>query len=1354
MSVVETTVVDPDLHALEALLPATLSAERGELARRVRALARRAGEGKPIDRGFPELLEALQASGARAEARRALLPRPVYDARLPVVQKRDEILAAIRDHAVVVVCGETGSGKTTQLPKLCLALGFGARGLIGHTQPRRIAARSVAARIGEELKEARAVGYKVRFSDHTRPETAIKLMTDGILLAETQGDPELRQYEVLIVDEAHERSLNIDFLLGYLKRLLPRRPDLKLIITSATIDPERFAKHFDGAPIIEVSGRTWPVEVRYRPLIADDEDGRDRDREQAILDAVDELWAEGPGDILVFLAGEREIRETAEALRKHHPPGVEILPLYARLSAAEQNRVFQPHGRARIVLATNVAETSLTVPGIRYVIDPGTARISRYSYRAKIQRLPVERVSQASAAQRAGRCGRVAEGVCIRLYSEEDVQARPRFTDPEVLRTNLAAVILQMAALKLGDPAEFPFVEPPDARLIHDGYKLLQELMAVDERHRLTALGRELARLPIDPRLGRMILAARDEGCLAEVLVIASFLAIQDPRERPLEHQQAADERHRRFRDERSDFLACLRLWDWWHLEARRLSKSKLRELAKGSFLSFVRLREWHELHQQLSEVVAGMGMKLNERQAAPPPPAPGEKREASAWPANFAPLHRALMSGLLGNLGLKQDDGTFLGARGRKFHVFPGSGLAKRPPRWLMAAEVVETARVFARTVARIEPEWVEGLAGHLVKRSYSEPHWEKRAAQVAALERVTLYGLPVVSGRKVNYGPIDPATARELFIRGALVERDFACAAAFFGDNAALIEAIEALEAKSRRRDVLVDEATIFRFYDERIPADIHSGPAFLKWLKRAERDEPRVLHMTRELLMAHDAAGVTGGDYPDHLTLNGIAFPLVYRFEPGAADDGVTLTVPLAALNQIPPYRCEWLVPGLLSERLAALIRSLPKSLRRHFVPVPDFVAALMPRLEPGERPLLEALGAELERIGGVVVPEDAWKPEEVPPHLAMNFRVVAPDGKVLAEGRELLALKRELGARASTAFGTLASALAAARAAHAPGRSREAGKPEAPPKPVERPETMPADDPVARLERPDVHDWDFGTLPEELEFSRNGIALKGYPALVVEGDKLALRVLDHRDRAEAAHREGLKRLIALRLREQTRYLHRNLPGLAPMALHYIRVGTQEQLRDDLYAAVLDRAFLSEGLPRDRAAFEACLERGRGQLMTIADEVCASVGRALASFHEVRKRIAGQVPLAWIEAVKDVQAQLDALIHPGFVAATPYAWLARLPVYLKAAELRVQRLGGQLERDRSRRAEIQRLWNAYLQRRDRHRKQGIEDPELERVRWMIEELRVSQFAQELKTAFPISAKRVEEQLAKARP
>lgn len=1283
------------LNALNARLNDCLLRDHHALSRRLQNLRRRWQHGRPIDHGLKRLDAEIAASSARLAERRATLPVPTFATDLPVNQRQVEIANAIRDHQVVIICGETGSGKTTQIPKICLSVGLGAAGMIGHTQPRRIAARSVAARLSEELNTelGGAVGYKVRFSDRLGPHTVIKLMTDGILLAEAQSDPRLEHYEVLIIDEAHERSLNIDFLLGYLHRLLPQRPDLKVIITSATIDPERFSCHFSDAPIIEVSGRCYPVEIRYRPLSSIDEDEQDRDLQQAILDAVDEVSAIDRGDILIFLSGEREIRETAESLRKHHPPGAEILPLYARLSTAEQHRVFEPHGRQRIVLATNVAETSLTVPGIRYVIDPGRARISRYSHRSQVQRLPIEKISQASANQRAGRCGRISAGVCIRLYTEADFNARPAFTEPEILRTNLAAVILQMNALGLGEVADFPFIDPPDSRLIADGFKLLFELEAVDERRRITELGRQLARLPIDPRLGRMILAAPREGCLREVLIIASALTIQDPRERPLDQQQAADERHRRFRDERSDFQTLLNLWHYYHEQARHRSKNQMRNLCREAFLSYVRMREWHDLHQQLLALVTEMGMRLNE------------------VPAEYSSLHRALLIGLLGNLGIRQEDQRYLGARNRKFYLFPGSGLFKKGPKWLMAAELVETTRLYARTNARIEPAWIEDLARHLVKRSYAEPRWEQRAAQVAANERVTLYGLPIVIGRKVNYGPIDPVASRELFIRHALVKGEFQCRAPFFKHNQALIAELEDLEAKARRRDVLVDEEALYQFYAERIPLGIYSGPRFERWRRQAEQDHPKLLFLSRDILMAHEAEAITEAQFPDHWDSNGMRLPLSYRFEPGEPDDGVTLTVPLAALNQLDPKRLEWLVPGMLAERMAALLKSLPKSLRKHFVPVPNYVAVLMQTLRPDGVGLTEAMAAQLAKITGVAVPPAAWNPEGVPPHLHMNVRIITPDGKIMTEGRDLEAIKQRLKDPARESFAAL---------------------------------------PVPEYERDRVTDWDFGDLPEAVEFTRNDLTLKGYPALVfAEDGGLALRLLDTPERAEAALRVGLRRLGALRLRDEINYVKRNLPGLQAMSLYYLRIGSQEDLKSDLLAAIIDRALLGDApLPRTRAEFTARLEQGRARLMTVANEIAALVGQILASYHEISKTLSGNLPLSWSEAVMNIRNQLQHLVYKGFIAATPYEWLQHLPRYLQAIELRLTKLNQAPDRDRQRRGDIERLWMYWQQRRERHAARDCYDPELERFRWLLEELRVSQFAQELKTAVPVSVKRLEEQ------
>ncbi len=1285
--------VEKPFAALSAHLSDCPTRDRAAFARRLRDLRRRGRDGKPMNQGLEQLATEMDAAATRLRERRAALPVPIFDDSLPINARRAAIAAAIREHQVIILCGETGSGKTTQLPKICLSLGLGAAGLIGHTQPRRIAARSVAARIAAELGTTVGgqVGYKVRFSDRTGPDALIKLMTDGILLAETQSDRQLDQYEVIILDEAHERSLNIDFLLGYLKRLLPRRPDLKLIITSATIDPERFSRHFNQAPILEVSGRTYPVEVRYRPLLAADEDERDRDSQQAILDAVDEVWKEGPGDILIFLSGEREIRETAESLRKHHPPNTEVLPLYARLSAAEQNRVFQPRGRPRIVLATNVAETALTVPGIRYVIDPGTARVSRYSPRSKIQRLPVEKISQASANQRAGRCGRVMAGVCVRLYAEEDFQARPAFTDPEILRTHLAAVILQMCALNLGRPEEFPFVDPPDSRQINDGFRLLFELGAVDAQRRITDLGRQLAKLPVDPRLGRMLLAAQPEGCLRETLIVVAALAIQDPRERPLEKQQAADEKHRRFRDEHSDFLALLKLWDYYHEQARQLSRNQLRNRCQADFLSFVRMREWHDLHQELLGRVTEMGMRLNE---APTP---------------YANLHRALLTGLLGHLGCKQEDNAYLGARGRNFYLFPGSGLFKKRPRWVVAAELVETTRLYARTAARIEPEWVEGLAGPLLKRSYAEPHWEKRPAQVTAMERVTLYGLPIIAQRRVHYGPLDPALAREIFIRRALVEGEFQCRAPFFAHNRQLLEELEELENRARR-DLAADEEALYRFYAERIPEGVYSGLTFETWRKRAERDQPRLLFLDRATLLAEAGPVADSERFPDHLDLDGLKLPLSYRFTPGAEDDGVTLTVPLAAVNQVDPNRVDWLVPGLRAERMAALLKSLPKALRRNFVPVPNYVRALLEVIESDARSLVGAMTEHLQRMTGARIAEAAWNFDAVPPHLRMRFQVVDADGKVLVVGRDWAAIQAQLRGEAQHHFAAL---------------------------------------PTPEFERERLRDWDFGALPAEVSFVRNDIRLRGYPALVAETDgTLALRVLDAPARAKAATHAGLRRLIGWRLGPAFKPLARDLPQFQRMLLHYLGLGTQEQLREDLLNAILDRAFLAdETLPRDRMAFDRLFEHGKTRLPAVRKEVCETADTILAAYHEVRRALTDESPV-WVEALTDIREQLTRLIYPGFLSQTPPEWLPHLPRYLRAITLRLQKLRQAPDRDRQRRGDILRLWAGCQRRLAEDAQRERHDPELIRFRWLLEELRVSQFAQELKTIAPVSVKRLEEQ------
>jgi ATP-dependent RNA helicase HrpA len=1306
------------IKSLTADISLCLRRDQHDLQGRLHKLQRMHAAG---DGAWRALTAEIAASKARRAQRLAALPVPSFPAELPVSARREELAGVIARNQVVIVCGETGSGKTTQLPKICLSLGRGVAGMIGHTQPRRIAARSVAARVAEELGTpmGQTVGYKVRFSDHTGTDAYIKVMTDGILLAETRHDRYLDHYDTLIIDEAHERSLNIDFLLGYLKQLLPKRPDLKLIITSATIDPLRFARHFDDAPIIEVSGRMYPVEVRYRPLPAEDEDGRDRDMQQAILDAVDELGRIDRGDILIFLSGEREIRASAEALRKHHPPHTDILPLYARLSAAEQNKVFQSHTGRRIVLATNVAETSLTVPGIRFVIDTGLARISRYSHRAKVQRLPVEPISQASANQRAGRCGRVSAGVCVRLYAEEDYRNRPPFTAPEIQRSNLAAVILQMEVLGLGEVEGFPFIDPPDPRLIKDGYQTLLELGAVNDNpspagvvkaRRLTTVGRDLAKLPVDPRIARMILAARQEQCLAEILIIASALAVQDPRERPLEAQQAADQKHARFADERSDFLAYLKLWDHYHEQARHLSNNKLRKHCRENFLSYVRIQDWRDVHSQLLSLVKPMGFRLNQQ------------------PADYAPIHRALLAGLLGNIGCKGEERDYLGARGAKFHIFPGSALFKKAPKWLVAAELVETTRLYARTAAKIEPEWVEQLAAHLVKRHYFDPHWEKTQQAVMGFERVSLYGLPLIPRRKIHYGRVDPKLSREIFIRGALVAGEYETRAPFFAHNQAAIREVEELEHKARRRDILVDEHTLYEFYDERIPADICDGRRFERWRKEAERGDPQRLLLTKEYLMQRRAAEVSAEQFPDHLSVAGMRLPLSYHFEPGHPLDGVTVSVPLALLNQLRPERLQWLVPGLLRDKIIALLKSLPKALRRNFVPAPNFADACLqamsndsPRRLPlsprerarGEGSLYQALADQLLRMTGVAIPAEAWQEDALPVHLRMNVKVVAADGEtVVAMGRDVARLQREQGEQAAATFAQL---------------------------------------PSSDFERERVTEWDFGELPAQVEFERHGMQLVGYPALVEENGGVALRLLDSPAKAETVMRGGLRRLYMLQARERIKYLERNLPGIQGMCLHYASVGDCAALKSDLINAITERAFLGERpLPRRVAQFQDNKEAGLARLMPVANELCAWVAETLALYHALLKRLKSALRPAWLKSLSDIQEQLRHLIYPGFVSATPYAQLRHLPRYLKAVDMRLTKLERHAGRDGPLVAQVEPLWQAYVRRAEKQRKLGVADPALEEYRWLLEELRVSLFAQELKTAVPVSVKRLRQQWA----
>ncbi|MDR5811380.1 ATP-dependent RNA helicase HrpA [Caballeronia sp. LZ019] len=1296
------------------------------------------------NRAAPEARDASEPR--RPREARIVTPNPIppitFPEALPVSGRREEIARAIASNQVVIVSGETGSGKTTQLPKICLALGrgrgAGGSGLIGHTQPRRIAASATGRRIAEELGTpfGEVVGYKVRFTDNLAPGASVKLMTDGILLAETQTDPLLNAYDTIIIDEAHERSLNIDFLLGYLKEILPKRPDLKLIVTSATIDAERFARHFGSderpAPVIEVSGRLYPVEVRYRPIEEESEAIRnaqgnapkrndrktDRDLMEGIVDAVDELCRVGPGDVLVFLPGEREIRDAAEALRKHHPPHTEILPLFARLSAQEQERVFRPSNARRIVLATNVAETSLTVPGIRYVVDTGMARVKRYSYRNKVEQLQIEPVSQAAANQRAGRCGRVADGVCIRLYDEADFQSRPRFTDPEILRSSLAAVILRMKSLHLTAIETFPFIEPPPGRAIADGYQLLNELGAVDDDNALTSLGRELARLPLDPRVGRMILAARDHHALSEVLVIASALSVQDPRDRPVEAQEQADQAHRQFVDERSEFLQWTRIWKWFEeAVAHKKSNKQLADACRANFLSHLRLREWRDVHSQLLTVVREQGWRLNETDAT------------------FEQIHLSLLTGLLGNIGMKADDEPhFLGARGIKFHLWPGSALLKKAGRWVMAGELVETSRLYARTIAKIEPEWIESVGAHLLRKSLSDAHWEKKAAQVVAFERATLYGLTIYARRRVTFGKQDPKYARELFIRGALVEGEFDTRLPFFAHNRKLVADIEQLEHKSRRQDVLVDDELIYGFYDSLIPEGIWTGAAFERWYRDAQKKEggEQLLFLSRDDLMRHEAAGVTTDLFPKRMTMSGIEMTLSYHFEPGAPRDGVTLTVPLYGLNQIDARRVEWLVPGMIKEKTQLLLKSLPQKLRRHVVPLPDYAAAFAERHAGpkfGAGGLIDALIADIREETQIAVKSADFRLETLPAHLFMNLKVIDEHGRQLAMGRNLAQLRAELGGQAQQQFQKL-TATAAFDAL--------SGEFNANP---QQPQSQTAQSGESTALYENLTTWNFGKLPELLEIRRRGQTLFGYPALVDRVTHCDVEVFDSPEEAARIHRAGLRRLFALQLREPIRYLERNLPGLREMSMQYMALGTADELRDQIVETALDRACLQDPLPDDDATFHARRDAAKGRLTLLAQEIARLAGTVLSEYAALVKKLAQAKPFA--AAYADMQSQLNALVGKRFVIDTPYPQLAHFPRYLKGMALRIDKLKADPARDARLVADFQPL--AQNHQRALSQRGGVADARLTEYRWLLEELRVSLFAQELRTPMPVSVKRL---------
>jgi len=1264
------------------------------------------------------------------------VPPITFPESLPVSARRDEIARALEQHQVVIVSGETGSGKTTQLPKLALAMGrgrgAGGAGLIGHTQPRRIAASSVAKRIAQELNSplGEVVGFKVRFQDRLQAGASVKLMTDGILLAETQTDPLLKAYDTLIIDEAHERSLNIDFLLGYLRQILPRRPDLKIVVTSATIDADRFAQHFASrhgpAPVIHVSGRLYPVEQRWRPF----EESREYGLNDAIGDAVDELWREGAGDCLVFLPGEREIREAAEHLRKHHPPGVEILPLFARLSQQEQDAVFEPHSARRIVLATNVAETSLTVPGIQYVVDAGTARVKRYSYRNKVEQLQIEAVSQAAANQRAGRCGRVSNGICIRLYDEKDFAGRPRFTDPEILRSSLAGVILRMKALGLGLVEEFPFLEPPPRRAIADGYQLLAELGAVDEQNELTAMGRELSKLPLDPRVGRMIVEARNRHALTEVLVIAAAMSVQDVRDRPLEHQQAADQAHKKFDDEKSEFIGDLKLWKWLE-EARggskehKLSHRKQEQLLREHFISPRRVREWRDIHSQLHTVVAEHGWRLN------------------TTTATYEQVHLSLLAGLLGNVGLKSDDDEwYLGARGIKFYRHPGANLSKKPGRWIMVAELVETTRLYGRGIAAIEPQWIPGIAGHLLKVQLLDPHWEKKAAEVIALERATLYGIVVYSNRRVNFATVDPAAAREIFIREALVGDEWETKLPFLAANRKLVAQVEELEHKSRRQDVLVDDELIHAFYDQQLPADVAGGASFERWYREESKRQPKLLFLTRDELMRHEAAGITTAAFPKTLRLGGVDCAATYLHEPGDPKDGVTVSVPIYALNQVSDERCEWLVPGMLKDKVMALIKSLHQRPRSRLMPLAEFAEGFIAGVDAshgfGGGSLVDALLKAVRDKTQLDVKRNDFKLEQVPPHLFMNFRIVDEHGRQLGMGRNLASLKAEWGGEARSAFQALAK-LKTASLAQAPD---DVPMPSAPAPKAQAPHAASTKPEVASAAAKQHTDWDFGELPELMEVRKGNQTLVGFPALIDKGTHVVIEVFDEPDVAAARHRAGLRRLIALQIRDALKYLEKNIPELQKMSVLFMPLGSADDLREQVIDLAIDRAFLGDPLPSDASDFRRRIDEGRGRLTLIANEIARSALQVLIEYAAAARKL--KDARAPKELHDDVQAQLARLVPKRFLATTPWAQLAHLPRYLKGITMRLDKWRADPARDIARLAELRPLEQRYL--RTLADRKGVADARLEEFRWLIEELRVSLFAQELRTPQPVSVKRLE--------
>jgi ATP-dependent helicase HrpA len=1321
---------------LEAQLATAMQRDRHRLQNQLRAIRQAEQEGRPFDRNLTRLHEQLEQSQAEAKRRQSLVPKIEYDAALPVVDQREKIADTIREHQVVVICGETGSGKSTQLPKICLEIGRGVTGLIGHTQPRRIAARSIAARVAEELNSSvgKLVGYKIRFADQTTPETLIKVMTDGVLLAESQTDRYFDQYDTLIIDEAHERSLNIDFLLGYLHRLLPKRPDFRLIITSATLDAQRFSEHFGHAgpngklipaPIVEVSGRTYPVETLYRPLSVL-EDDLELDPVQGVLRGVDELARQGAGDMLVFLPTERDILEVSHKLRGRSLAGgtAEVLPLYARLSTAEQNKVFKPHSGRRIVLATNVAESSLTVPGIRYVIDTGTARVSRYSARSKLQRLPVESISQASADQRKGRCGRVGPGVCIRLYSEEDYERRERYTPPEIQRTNLASVVLQTLALDLGLIEDFPFLDPPRAESIRDGYKTLFELGAIDDSRHLTPIGRQLAKLPADPRIGRILLAADREGCLADVLIIAAALETQDPRERPADRAAAADEAHRKFQVGDSDFLSYIKLWDFYDRLKTDLSRSQLRKACVQNFLSELRMREWHDVHRQLLDMVTQFGLRPGKRRWLTSEGDSPKDRDA------YDAIHRALLTGLLSNIALRSETAEYNGAGGNKLFLWPGSGVFATRPKWIVAADLVETTKNYARTIARIDPDWIEPLAGHLVNYHYTNPQWDVRTGATMASERVSLYGLTIIPRRRVRYGPIDPLASREIMIRSGLVEGEFNTRAPFFRHNQQLREELEHLASKARRRDLLVEDQMVFDFYASRLPAEVYDVPRLEKWLLEQEKSQPRALHMQHEDLLGQDLTAPEQSDFPEQLELDRLQVPLEYHFEPGAEHDGLTATVPREAIFQLSAERLGWLIPGLLGEKVEHLIRSLPKQVRRNLIPAPEVAKRVAKQLHFAKSSFLLEVARALSKEAGEPIAPEQFDLERLPNHLVLNVRVVDEQGKTLAEGRDLEKLREQIGEKSAAAPVTLDK---------------------------------------SPWHRDGVKSWEWDVLPESVDIARGGLSFVRFPAIVdsPETDKqesVALRLFETLPEAERETWAGIRRLIVLDRPRRYREQIEHLPKLSQLQVYAGKLVQHrtliQQLIDLLAQRTIDLALpawkkqTSNRLPRTKDEFLKLLKLATDHLLPAVQELSRFALPMFEAYHQARLALEQSRPETWQPAVDDMREQFAELLPPNFLATTPWTWLQHYPRFLKGISLRLQKMASSgLPRDRQALAQVTPRVKAWHERREIHRKHHVLDAELETYRWLIEEFRVSLFAQELGTSQAVSGPRLDKQWEKVR-